>query len=85
MSCDSSVSHSITITLSLLRRQPGGLWNLVSQYQDTDPTGFRNYQAVITDIAFDCRKDYRTQVHGTASPGGHDSSIVSSPILWATC
>ena len=82
--CGSTSHDSITLTLSLQRRQVGGSWVTVNTAFDTEGPTTRNFSAWISSIAFDCRKDYRTHTVGDASPGGHHNTANSS-ILTHTC
>jgi hypothetical protein len=82
--CGTTSHSSITLAISLQRRQPGGLWSQVSSRTDTEGPSTRNFTAVITSIAPDCRKDYRTRSNGSASPGGHSGST-NSTILSHWC
>ena len=81
--CDPELVHSITLSVSLERKQPGGLWVQVSSHTDTDNPAWRNYTAVVTSINYDCRKYYRTRANGSASPGGHSGTITRT--LLPTC
>jgi hypothetical protein len=83
--CSPTTHTSITLSVSLQRRQVGGLWNLISSNTGTEGPTTRNFTGVITGIAYDCRKDYRTHVSGDASPGGHHNTANSLPILTHTC
>jgi hypothetical protein len=81
--CD--VSHdTITLTLTLQRRQVGGSWVTVATAFDTEGPTTRNFSAWLSSIAFDCRKDYRTHTIGDAQPGNHHNTA-NSDILLHTC
>lgn len=82
-SCPNQIHSTIQVTVKAQRRSgPTQAWNTYAQTSDA-----RFNAAVVSDqinTDYNCAKDYRTIVSGSASPGGH-SGTQASGVYYSTC